>query len=60
MHMNFLDEDGNECDFGSNDAEDDFVIQILSIEFYDIQSEVSYSVAQSVIDAFNAGGNAHE
>lgn len=63
MHMNFLDEDGNECDFGSNDAEEDFVIQVLSIEFYDIQDGVSYPVAQSVIDTFNAGnagGNAHE
>lgn len=62
IHMNFLDEDGNECDFGSNDAEEDFVIQILSIEFYDIQSQTSYSVAQSVIDTFNAGagGNTHE
>lgn len=60
MHMNFLDEDGNECDFGSNDAEEDFVIQILSIEFYDIQGDVSYSVAQPIIDTFNAGGSAHE
>lgn len=53
IHMNFIDENGDECDIGTNSATEDFRIKLLNVILTDIETGAEYPVAQSVIDEFN-------
>ena len=55
VHMNFLDENGEECDFGWNEDAEDFKIKLLEIAFMDLDNDKEYKVSQDVLDKFNEG-----
>lgn len=57
VHMNFLDENGEECDFGWNEDAEDFKITLLEISFAEVESDKEYKVSQEVLDKFNEGVN---
>ena len=57
VHMNFLDENGEECDFGWNEDAEDFKIKLLEIIFIDMDNEKEYKINQDVLDKFNEGVN---
>ena len=57
VHMNFLDENGEECDFGWNEDAEDFKIALLEISFAEVESDKEYKVRQEVLDKFNEGVN---
>lgn len=57
VHMNFIDENGEECDFGWNEDAEDFKIELLEVSFMDIESDKEYKVRQEVLDKFNEGVN---
>ena len=57
VHMNFLDENGEECDFGWNEDAEDFMIKLLEISFAEVESDKEYKVSQEVLDKFNEGVN---
>lgn len=56
VHMNFIDKNGNECDFGWNEADEDFKIKLLEVSFTDVESDKVYKIHQEVLDKFNEGG----
>jgi hypothetical protein len=56
IHMNFVDENDDECDFGCNDSDEDFKIKLLEIILTDIDNDKEYKVSQEVLDKFNEGG----
>ena len=53
VHMNFIDENGEECDFGWNEDAEDFKIKLLEISFAEVDSDKEYKVRQEVLDKFN-------
>ena len=55
IHMNFVDENDDECDFGWNEDEEDFKIELLEIVLTDLATEQEYKVRQEVLDKFNKG-----
>lgn len=55
IHMNFVDENDDECDFGCNDDEEDFKIELLEVILTDIDNDKEYKVCQEAIDQFNKG-----
>lgn len=55
VHMNFVDDNGNECDFGWNEADEDFKIKLLMVTFSDIDNDKEYIVSQEVLGKFNEG-----
>lgn len=55
IHINFVDENDEECDFGYNENQENFRIKVLEMSFADLDSETEYTVEQSVIDKFNEG-----
>lgn len=55
IHMNFVDANDDECDFGWNENEEDFKIELLEIILTDLATEQEYKVRQEVIDKFNKG-----
>ena len=57
VHMNFLDENGEECDFGWNEDAEDFKIKLLEVSFSEVESDKEYKVRQEVLDKFNEGVN---
>lgn len=57
VHMNFVDDNGDECDFGWNEADEDFKIKLLMVTFSDIDNDKEYIVNQEVLDKFNEGVN---
>ena len=57
VHMNFLDENGEECDFGWNEDAEDFMIKLLEVSFAEVESDKEYKVSQEVLDKFNEGVN---
>lgn len=57
VHMNFVDKNGEECDFGWNEADEDFKIKLLEVTFSDLDSLEEYTVNQEVLDKFNEGVN---
>jgi hypothetical protein len=57
VHMNFIDENGDECDFGWNETSEDFKIKLLMVTFSDIDNDKEYVVNQEVLDKFNEGVN---
>ncbi len=57
VHMNFIDDNGDECDFGWNEADEDFKIKLLMVTFSDIDNDKEYIVKQKVLDKFNEGVN---
>lgn len=57
VHMNFIDENGEECDFGWNEDAEDFKITLLEISFAEVESDKEYKVRQEVLDKFNEGVN---
>lgn len=57
VHMNFIDENGDECDFGWNEADEDFKIKLLEVSFSDLDNLEKYTVNQEVLDKFNEGVN---
>lgn len=57
VHMNFVDENDDECDFGWNEEEEDFKIKLLIISFTDLDNDKEYIVKQEVLDKFNEGVN---
>ena len=57
VHMNFIDENGDECDFGWNETSEDFKIKLLMVTFGDIDNDKEYVVNQEVLDKFNEGVN---
>ena len=57
VHMNFVDKNGEECDFGWNEADEDFKIKLLEVSFSDLDSLEEYTVNQEVLDKFNKGVN---
>lgn len=57
VHMNFLDENGEECDFGWNEDAEDFKIKLLEVAFSDLDNNKEYKVRQEVLDKFNEGVN---
>ena len=57
IHMNFIDDNGDECDFGWNEDEEDFKIKLLEVSFSDLDNLEKYTVNQEVLDKFNEGVN---
>lgn len=57
VHMNFVDENGDECDFGWNEDSEDFKIKLLEVSFSDLDNLEKYTVNQEVLDKFNEGVN---
>ena len=57
VHMNFIDENGDECDFGWNEDDEDFKIKLLEVSFSDLDNLEKYTVNQEVLDKFNEGVN---
>lgn len=57
IHMNFVDENDDECDFGCNDSDEDFKIKLLEISFAEVEGDKEYKVNQEVLDKFNEGVN---
>lgn len=57
VHMNFVDKNGDECDFGWNENDEDFHIKLLAITFTDMDNDKEYEVRQEVLDKFNEGVN---
>lgn len=57
VHMNFIDENGEECDFGWNEDAEDFKIKLLEVSFTEVESDKEYKVRQEVLDKFNEGVN---
>lgn len=57
VHMNFIDKNDEECDFGWNEDTEDFKIKLLEISFTEIESDKEYKVRQEVLDKFNEGVN---
>lgn len=57
VHMNFVDDNGDECDFGWNETSEDFKIKLLMVTFSDIDNDKEYIVNQKVLDKFNEGVN---
>lgn len=55
VHMNFLDENGEECDFGWNEDAEDFKIKLLEVSFAEVEGDKEYKVRQEVLDKFNEG-----
>ena len=55
VHMNFLDENGEECDFGWNEDAEDFKIKLLEVAFMDLDNDKEYKVSQEILDKFNEG-----
>lgn len=53
IHMNFIDANGDECDFGTNTSDEDFRIRILALAFTDVEALQTYAIAQDIIDEFN-------
>ena len=57
VHMNFLDKNGEECDFGWNENDEDFQIKLLEIVFTDMDNDEEYEVPQEVLEKFNKGAD---
>lgn len=57
VHMNFIDENGDECDFGWNEENEDFKIKLLEVSFSDLDNLEKYTVNQEILDKFNEGVN---
>ena len=57
VHMNFVDKNGDECDFGWNENDEDFKIKLLEVDFTDLDNDKEYIVKQEVLDKFNEGVN---
>ena len=57
VHMNFVDDNGDECDFGWNETSEDFKVKLLMVTFSDIDNDKEYVVNQEVLDKFNEGVN---
>lgn len=57
VHMNFIDENGDECDFGWNEDSEDFKIKLLEVSFSDLDNLEEYTVNQEILDKFNKGVN---
>ncbi len=57
VHMNFIDANGDECDFGWNEADEDFKIKLLEVSFSDLDNLEKYTVNPEVLDKFNEGVN---
>lgn len=55
IHMDFIDENGDECNFGWNEADEDFKIKLLEVSFSDLDSLEEYTVNQEILDKFNDG-----
>ncbi len=55
VHMNFIDENDNECDFGWNEENESFKIKLLEVSFSDLDDLEKYTVNQTVLDKFNGG-----
>ena len=57
VHMNFIDDNGDECDFGWNEEDEDFKIKLLEVSFSDLDNLEKYTVNQEILDKFNEGVN---
>jgi hypothetical protein len=57
VHMNFIDKNGDECDFGWNESDEDFKIKLLEVGFVDMDDDddIEYKISQEVLDKFNGG-----
>lgn len=53
FHINFIDEDDDECDLGSNGSIDQYKIKLLKIVFTNVDTGDSFEVRQDVLDKFN-------
>lgn len=53
FHINFIDEDGDECDLGSNASIERYKIKLLEITFTNVDTGDGYDVRQEVLDRFN-------
>lgn len=57
VRMNFIDENGDECDFGWNEDSESFKIKLLEVSFSDFDNLEKYTVNQEILDKFNKGVN---
>ena len=55
IHINFIDINDDECNFGCNDQDEHFLMEIKEICFVDMDATIGgiYSVSQEVINNFN-------
>lgn len=53
FHIDFIDEDDDECDLGNNADIEEYKIKLLDITFVDMETEDSFDVRQDVLDKFN-------
>lgn len=53
FHINFIDEDDDECDLGSNGSIDQYKIKLLKIVFTNVDTGDSFEVRQDILDKFN-------
>ena len=55
FHINFINENDDECDLGTNNDIERYKIKLLEISFTNAETEDGFDVRQEVIDRFNKG-----
>lgn len=55
FHVNFINNNDEECDLGTNQDIERYKIKLLEVVFTDIMAEKDFIVNQSVLDSFNKG-----
>lgn len=56
FHVNFINENYEECDLGNNADIEQYKIKLLEIVFTDLGTDESFNVRQDVLDKFNVIG----
>jgi hypothetical protein len=55
FHVNFINENDEECDLGNNNDIEQYKIKLLEILFTNVDTGDSFDVRQEVLDRFNKG-----
>lgn len=53
FHINFINENDEECDLGSNEDIERYKIKLIKIIFINMETEDEFNVNQEVLDKFN-------
>lgn len=55
FHVNFINENNEECDLGTNRDIERYKIELLEILFTDVETQTDFKVMQEVLDKYNKG-----
>ena len=55
FHINFINENDEECDFGTNKDIERYKVKLLEISFTNVETGDGFDVRQEVLDRFNKG-----